>query len=150
MRNILTYLVVDFAFFKLLLIFCRHPLFISDLMGQGVVIRIGRFPGRTPLGARPGLGTQPRCKAPSDPRVEYVKRKWLTSGNWSCLLDNGPKLAVGQRNSSYKKGILTWYFPNVIQLDIFYRCWHAVAFVSFHCLLRFSLCRSFLTCLKIG
>ena len=54
-----------------------------------------RFPVRTPLGARSGLGTQPRYEAPGDLRVEYVKRKWLTSGEWGCLLDNGPKLAVG-------------------------------------------------------
>ena len=66
------------------------------------MIRIGRFPFRTLLGTRPGLGTQPRYEAPGDLRVEYVKRKWLTSGEWGCLLDNGPKLAVGKPNSSQK------------------------------------------------
>ena len=44
-----------------------------------------------------------RYEAPGDLRVEYVKRKWLTSGEWSCLLDNGPKLAMGQPNSSFEK-----------------------------------------------
>ena len=66
------------------------------------MIRIGRLPPRTLLGARPGLGTLPRYEALGDPRAEYVKRKWLTSGEWGCL-DNGPKLAVGQPNSSWKK-----------------------------------------------
>ena len=28
------------------------------------------------------------------------KTQWLTSGEWGCPLDNGPKLAVGQPNSS--------------------------------------------------
>ena len=36
--------------------------------------RIGRFPVQTPLGARPGLGTQPRYEAPGDLRAENVKR----------------------------------------------------------------------------
>ena len=40
---------------------------------NGVAIRIGRFLVQTPLGARPGLGKQPRYKAPSDLRVEIVK-----------------------------------------------------------------------------
>ena len=44
-------------------------------MGQGVVIRMGKFPVRTLLGARLGLGTQPRYEAPGYLRVEYVKRK---------------------------------------------------------------------------
>ena len=38
-------------------------------------IRIGRFPIQTPLGAQPGLGTQPRYKAPGDLRVEYVQKR---------------------------------------------------------------------------
>ena len=32
------------------------------------------FPVQTPLGARPGLGTQPHYEASGDPRVENVKR----------------------------------------------------------------------------
>ena len=39
-------------------------------------------------------------KAPGDLWVEYGKRKWLALGEWGCLLDNGPKLALGQPNSS--------------------------------------------------
>ena len=42
-------------------------------MGYGVVIRIGRFPVQTPLGAQPGLGTQPHYKAARDLLVEIVK-----------------------------------------------------------------------------
>ena len=65
---------------------------------------MGRFPVQTPLGARPGLGTQLRYEAPGDLRVEYVKRRQrLTAGERGCPLDNGPKLAVGQPNSSLKK-----------------------------------------------
>ena len=30
------------------------------------------------------------------------KTQWLTSGEWGCPLDNGPKLAMGQPNSSFK------------------------------------------------
>ena len=36
-------------------------------------------------------------------RICKKNRKWLTSGEWGCLLDNGQKLAVGQPNSSLKK-----------------------------------------------
>ena len=39
-----------------------------------VIVRIGRFPVQTPLGARPGLGTQPRYEVPGDLRVENVIR----------------------------------------------------------------------------
>ena len=42
----------------------------SGLVGQGVVVRIGRFPVQTPLGARPGLGTQSHHEAPGDPWVK--------------------------------------------------------------------------------
>ena len=34
-----------------------------------------RFPIQTPQGAWPGLGTQPRYKAPGDPRVKIVERQ---------------------------------------------------------------------------
>ena len=37
------------------------------------LLRIGRFPVQNPLGAQPGLGTQPRYEAPGDLRVEYVQ-----------------------------------------------------------------------------
>ena len=78
-----------------------RPLFgESDLVGWGIVIRIERFPVQTQLGAQPSLGTQPCYKAPDDLRVKYVKCKWLTSSEWGCLLNNGPRLAVGQPNSS--------------------------------------------------
>ena len=39
----------------------------------GIAIRIGRYPAQTPLCTWPGLGTQPRYKAPSDLQVENEK-----------------------------------------------------------------------------
>ena len=44
-----------------------------DLVDEGVAIEIGRFPIQTPLGARPGLGSQPRYEAPGNLRVKIVK-----------------------------------------------------------------------------
>ena len=74
-------------------------------MGWGITIRIERFP------VQPGLGTQPCYKDPSDLQVKIVKTQWSTSSDWGCPINNGPKLAVGQPNSSkkkYKKGYLEW------------------------------------------
>ena len=45
----------------------------SGILGQGVVIRIGRFPVQTPLGVWLDLGTQPSFKAPGDLQLEIVK-----------------------------------------------------------------------------
>ena len=53
-----------------------------------------------------GLGTQPHYKAPSDLWVKHVRMQWLTSDEWDCPLDNRPKLAMGQPNSSYKKNYI--------------------------------------------
>ena len=47
----------------------------SDLVGQGVTIRIRKFLVQTPQGTRPGLGTQHHYKAPDDLGVEIVKTK---------------------------------------------------------------------------
>ena len=69
----------------------------SGLVGQGAVTRIRRFPVRTLLGARPGLGTQPRYEASGNLLVDYVKRNWLTSGEWDYLFNNGPKLPWGSQ-----------------------------------------------------
>ena len=44
----------------------------SGLMGWDVAIEIGRSPVQTPLGARPGLATQPHYEVPGDLRVEIV------------------------------------------------------------------------------
>ena len=45
----------------------------SGLVGSDVVIRTGRFPVQTLLGARPDLGKQPCGEAPCDLRLEIVK-----------------------------------------------------------------------------
>ena len=39
------------------------------------MIKVRRFLVQTPLGAWPGLGTQPRYEAPGDLWVEIVKEK---------------------------------------------------------------------------
>ena len=39
-------------------------------------MRTGRFLVRTPLGARPGLGSRPRYEAPGDLQIEYVERDY--------------------------------------------------------------------------
>ena len=54
-----------------------------------------------------------------DLRVKYVKTQWLTSGEWGCLLDNGPKLVVGQPNRSFLKNqFVVW--------SISYSCFHEI------------------------
>ena len=35
---------------------------------------------------------------------------WLTSGEWGCSLDNGPKLVVGQPNDSFKTKKIFFFF----------------------------------------
>ena len=52
-----------------------------------------------------GLWSQPCYEAPGDILVENVKVQWLTSGEWDCPLENGPKLAMGQLDISLKKHI---------------------------------------------
>ena len=69
-------------------------------MGYGVTIRIGRFLVQTPLGTRLGLGTQPRYEAPGDLWVEIVENAVINIRLVRLSLENGPKLAVGQPNSS--------------------------------------------------
>ena len=72
-------------------------------MGSGIRIRIWWFPVQTPLGACLGLRTEPCYDAPGDLQVEIVRKQWLTLGLWDCPFKNGPKLAMGQPNSSLKK-----------------------------------------------
>ena len=43
-------------------------------------IRIERFQVQTPLGTRPGLGTQPCYEVPGDLWAEYIKCKLLALG----------------------------------------------------------------------
>ena len=62
-------------------------------MGKGVVIRIGRVLVQTPLGARPGLGTQPRFEAPSNLKVENAKRRdqhWVSEAVPSIMAQSWP------------------------------------------------------------
>ena len=73
----------------------------NQLMSQSIFHLPEQKSLDSPLGGRPGLGTQPYYEAPDDLRVDYVKTQWLTSGEWGFPLDNGPKLAVEQPNSSY-------------------------------------------------
>ena len=51
--------------------FCKKTLGETGLVGQGIVIRIGRFLVQTPIGTWSGLGTQPRY-------IEIVKMQELT------------------------------------------------------------------------
>ena len=50
---------------------------------------IRRFPVQTPLGAWPGVGTQPRYEAPGDLRVESEKRS-----DWHRLSKAAPSIMV--------------------------------------------------------
>ena len=50
----------------------RQPKVIASELRR--IVRIGRFPVQTLLGARLALGTQPRYGAPGDLQVENVKR----------------------------------------------------------------------------
>ena len=52
----------------------------SGLVGWGITNRIKRFPIQTPLGAQPGLGTQPYYEVYSDLWIKIVKTQWLTLG----------------------------------------------------------------------
>ena len=85
------------------------------------MIRISRFLVWTPLGAWLGLGTQSCYEAPSHLWVEYVKCKWLISGEWCCLLDNGPKLTMGQPSSSLKN-FATQYLRIIPSVLFFFFC----------------------------
>ena len=58
-------------------------------------IRIGRFPVQTPLGARPGLGTQPRYEAPGDLRVKLVDNAVINIGLVSLSPREWPKVGCG-------------------------------------------------------
>ena len=66
-----------------------------------------KVPGSNPLGAQPGLGTQPRCKAPSDPWVKNVNAlikhrvseavPSIMTPSWPC----GSQIAVKKISWSY-------------------------------------------------
>ena len=74
-------------------------------MAWGIKIRDWRFQVQTPRGAQLGLGIQPRSEASGDLWVEIVEAQWLKSGEWGCPLNNEPKIAVGQPNSSWKNAL---------------------------------------------
>ena len=63
-------------------------------MGQGVEIRVARFPVQTLLDVRSFLGIQDCYKAPGELWVEIVETQWLASDEWGYPIDNDPKLAV--------------------------------------------------------
>ena len=52
----------------------------SGLVGQGVVIKVKRFPVQTPRDAWLGLGTQAHYEAPGDLQVKNPKAQQLTLG----------------------------------------------------------------------
>ena len=47
----------------------------DQISTQGISIKIRRFPVQNPLGACPGLGTQPHYEAPGDLQVEIVRKQ---------------------------------------------------------------------------
>ena len=67
-------------------------------MGKGKLLSTNIF--SMIVGARPGLGSQPRYKAPGHLRVKLVENALINIGLVRLSLENGPKLAVGQPNSS--------------------------------------------------
>ena len=66
-----------------------------DISGSRRCNRIGRFPVQTPIGARPGLGTQPCYGAPGGLGIENVKTQLLTLVQWDGPLDNDQSLPWG-------------------------------------------------------
>ena len=59
-----------------------------------------KVPGTSPTKHPAELRAQPRYEAPGGLLVESVEMQWLTLAEWSCPLNNDPKLTVGQANSS--------------------------------------------------
>ena len=87
-------------------------------MGEGVAMRIGRFPAQTPLGTLPGLGIQPRHEFLGELWVKIVENTvinirlvWLSPREW-------PK--VGQPNRSLKKS--KFYFVVCVLVMIMLCC----------------------------
>ena len=59
-----------------------------------------KVPGSNPTRRSAGLRDPTSLRGSRWPSGRKCKTQWLTSGEWGCPLDNGPKLAVGQPNSS--------------------------------------------------
>ena len=62
-----------------------------------------KVPGSIPTRRSAGLWDPTSLRGSRWPSGRKCKTQWLTSGEWGCPLDNGPKLAMGQPNSSLKK-----------------------------------------------
>ena len=62
-----------------------------------------KVPGSNPTRRSAGLRDSTSLQGSRWPSGCKRKTQWLTSGEWVCPLDNGPKLAVGQPNSSWRK-----------------------------------------------
>ena len=63
-----------------------------------------KVPGSNPTRCSAGLRDPTSLRGSWWPSGrKFKKTQWLTSGQWGCPLDNGPKLAVRQPNSSLKK-----------------------------------------------
>ena len=74
----------------------------SGLVGEGLVVRIGRFPFQTALGAWPAIGTHPWYESPSNLWVENAKRndeQWVTEAVLLIKVQSWPwenQIAVGK------------------------------------------------------
>ena len=63
-------------------------------------------PGSNPTRHSSGLRHLTSLQSSGDLWIDYVKIQWFTSGEWSCLFDNGWKFVVGQSNSSSENLII--------------------------------------------
>ena len=71
--------------------------------GLGRCSKNRKVSGSNPTRRSAGLRDPTSLRGSRWPPGRKCKTQWLTSGEWGCPLDNGPKLAVGQPNSSLKK-----------------------------------------------
>ena len=71
--------------------------------GSRRCIRIGRIPVQNLTRRSARLRDPTSLRGSQWPSGQKCKMQWLTLSQWGCPLDNGPKLAVGQPNSSFFK-----------------------------------------------
>ena len=83
-----------------------------------------KVPGSKPTMCSTRLMDPTSYKAAGDLQAEYVKCKWLTSGEWGCLLDKGPKFAVGQPNSSLKNSSKMVAYVDNFTTEVLSKVWN--------------------------